>query len=317
MLVSRNYFDVLGVPIVEGRGFTEEESQPGRDIPVVVATHSYWQRSGSDPALVGKTVRINERDYTVIGITPRGFTGTMMVFGPELFFPFGVFHSLSNDFQGETARTLERPDAYNLFVTARLKNGVSLETANARLTLTGQQLERAFPAEYRDARVTLAPQPRFGVSTRPSDESVADAVRHRDAGTHRRGADDRVPEPRVDADGARSGAQEGVRHPPGARRRPIADRAPAPDRRPPALSGRRIVRRRCLGSTASTALVGAFSSMLPITIVLEGAVSPAVIAATVFFCLLATSVVRARAGAAALACRCPDRSETACRRGCR
>jgi predicted permease len=288
VLVSRNYFDLLGVPIAEGRGFTEEENQPGRDIPVVVATHSYWQRSGSDPALVGKTVRINERDYTVIGITPRGFTGTMMVFGPELFFPFGVFHSLSNDFQGETARTLEQPDAYNLFLTARLKNGISQETANARLSLTGQQLERALPAEYRDARITLAPQPRFGVSTRPSDESALTLF-----GVVMLGLTGAVLMT-VCLNLASMLMARGR-----ARRKEFAIRL--------ALgAGRsRIVRQLLieglllslaggsfgvvLGLYGVDSLVGAFSSMLPITIVLEGAVSPAVIAATVFFCLLATS----------------------------
>ena len=48
-LVSRNYFDVLGVPVAIGRGFTEEESRPGQDLPVVVATHGFWQRHGLDP----------------------------------------------------------------------------------------------------------------------------------------------------------------------------------------------------------------------------------------------------------------------------
>jgi predicted permease len=288
VLVSRNYFDVLGVPIVKGRGFTAEESQPKQDIPVVVATHSYWQRSGLDPALVGKSIRINERDYTVIGITPRGFTGTMMVFGPELFFPLGVFHSLSNDFQGETARTLERPDAYNLFVTGRLKGGVTQETANSRLTLTGQQLERAFPAEYRDARITLAPQPRFGVSTRPSDESALTLF-----GIVMLGLTGAVLMT-VCLNLASMLMARGR-----ARRKEFAIRL--------ALGGgrSRIVRQLLieglllslaggsfgvvLGLYGVDSLVGAFSSMLPITIVLEGAVSPAVVAATAFFCLMATA----------------------------
>ena len=104
VLVSRNYFDVLGVPVAIGRGFTEEESRPGQDAPVVVVTWAFWQRHRLDPALVGSTVRVNERPFTVVGITPRGFTGTMSVFGPELFFPLGVFHTIANDFDSTTAR---------------------------------------------------------------------------------------------------------------------------------------------------------------------------------------------------------------------
>ena len=120
MLVSANYFDVLAVPLLQGRGFTAEEDRPGQNVPVVVATYAFWKRTGFDPALLGKTIRINERPFTVVGITPQGFTGTMTVFGPELFFPLGVFDSLSNDFGGETARTLARADAYNLFLVARM-----------------------------------------------------------------------------------------------------------------------------------------------------------------------------------------------------
>ncbi len=288
VLVSRNYFDVLGVPIAQGRGFTDEESQPGGDIPVVIVTHSFWQRSGFDPALIGKTIRVNERDHTVIGITRRGFTGTMMVFGPELFFPLGVFHSISNDFQGEAARTLERPDAYNLFLSARLKDGVTHEAASSRLTMTGERLERAFPAEYRDARVTLAPQPRFGVSTSPSDESAVNLL-----GVVMLGLTGAVLLT-VCLNLASMLMARGR-----ARRKEFAIRL--------ALGGGRsqIVRQLlieglllslaggalgvALGLYGVDTLIGAFASMLPISIVLEGAVSPAVVAATVFFCLLATA----------------------------
>ncbi len=107
-LVSANYFDVLGVPLLAGRGFTAEESRPGEDIPVLVASHAYWKRTGFNPALIGTTVRVNERPFTIVGITPPGFTGTMTVFGPELFFPLGVFHTLSNDLQNEAGRALAR-----------------------------------------------------------------------------------------------------------------------------------------------------------------------------------------------------------------
>ena len=172
VLVSRNYFDVLGVPVAIGRGFTEEESRPGQDAPVVVATWAFWQRHGLDPALVGSTVRVNERPFTVVGITPRGFTGTMSVFGPELFFPLGVFHTIANDFDSTTARRLERADAYNLFLVGRLAPGTSLPAALARLSPAAAALTTAMPAEYRDARLTLAPLPRFGTSTSPMDEGT-------------------------------------------------------------------------------------------------------------------------------------------------
>jgi hypothetical protein len=103
-LVSANYFDVLGVPMLQGRRFTAEEGRARSDVPVAVATYTYWKRTGFDPELVGRSVRVNGRVFTIVGITPQGFTGTMTVFGPELFFPLGVFDSLANDSQGQTSR---------------------------------------------------------------------------------------------------------------------------------------------------------------------------------------------------------------------
>jgi predicted permease len=171
-VVSANYFDVLGVPMLRGRTFTAEEERPGHDIPVVVASYAHWQRTGFDPALIGKTVRVNEREFTIVGITPKGFTGTMSVFGSELFFPLGVFDTLANDFQGNTAQSLQRADAYNLFLVARLKDGIAPSTASVGLDLLGQGLAQAFPAEHEHQRLSLGPLPRFGTSTSPMDERV-------------------------------------------------------------------------------------------------------------------------------------------------
>lgn len=287
VLVSRNYFDVLGVPIIRGRGFTEEEDRPGQDIPVAVASYSYWQRSGFSPDLVGSTIRINERPFTVVGITPQGFTGTMMVFGPELFFPLGVFHTLSNDFEGETARTLQRADAYNLFLVGRLADGLTREAAADRLAAASTQLERAYPAEYRDARLTLAPLPRFGTSTSPSDESVLGLL-----GAVMLGLTGAVLLT-VCLNLASMMMARGR-----ARRKEFAIRL--------ALGGGRgrIVRQLlteglllslaggvggvALGLLATRTLINAFAAALPITIVLDDSVSPALIVATLLFCGLAT-----------------------------
>ena len=170
-VVSANYFEVLGVPLLEGRTFTAEEDRPGQDIPVVVASYAHWKRAGFDPALLGKTIRVNEREFTVVGITPQGFTGTMSVFGAELFFPLGVFHTLANDFTGDAARSLQRVDAYNLFLVGRVKDGVEMSAASVGLGLLGQGVARAFP-EYEHHVLSLGPLPKFGTSTSPLDESV-------------------------------------------------------------------------------------------------------------------------------------------------
>ncbi|MGP8175836.1 MAG: ABC transporter permease, partial [Terracidiphilus sp.] len=120
-IVSSNYFSTLGVPLAQGRAFLPAEEQPGSAAPVVIASHVYWEKTGSDPQLVGKTIRVNERPFTVVGITPEHFTGTIMLFGPELYFPLGDFDLLINNSQAADIRSLDRRDAYNLYLVGRLK----------------------------------------------------------------------------------------------------------------------------------------------------------------------------------------------------
>jgi predicted permease len=120
---------------------------------------------------VGKTIRVNERQFTVVGITPEHFTGTMMLFGPELYFPLGDFDLLTNDFQTEAKRSLERRDAYNLFVVGRLKAGVTAAAAEAALKTLAANLEQALPVEQKDQTFTLRPLPRLSTSSNPAEES--------------------------------------------------------------------------------------------------------------------------------------------------
>jgi len=170
-IVCANYFDVLQVKLRRGRSFTAAEATPGAELPVVIASHLYWRKTGFNPALVGSTIRVNERRFTVIGITPEGFTGTMTLIGPELYFPLGVFDTLTNDFHDqEERRTLGRADAFNLFLVARLRSGVSPEAAKLALTGVSASLEQQFPVEHRDKLVTLGPLPRFSTTTTPGGE---------------------------------------------------------------------------------------------------------------------------------------------------
>ena len=170
-LVSSNYFRALEVPLVQGRGFLPEEERAGSDAPAVIASYLYWKNSGFDPQLVGKTIRVNERPFTVVGITPDHFAGTGMIFGPELYFPLGDYDLLTNDFEARAKRTLERRDAYDLYVVGRLKPGVSTAAAGAALQTVAANLERALPVEQKDQTFLIRPLPRLHISTYPADES--------------------------------------------------------------------------------------------------------------------------------------------------
>jgi hypothetical protein len=97
-LVSANYFSTLEVPLAAGRAFTEEEERPGADLRVVIVGHQFARKAAVSPsAVIGRTVRLNARDYTVIGVTPEGFGGTMALVAPEFWLPLGVYEKVAND----------------------------------------------------------------------------------------------------------------------------------------------------------------------------------------------------------------------------
>ena len=89
-VVSANYFDALGAPLAAGRAFTLEEERPSSRIPVVIVP---YQRAN----LLGQTIKVNAIDFTVVGVAPRGFTGTMALISPEMWLPLGMFDVVVND----------------------------------------------------------------------------------------------------------------------------------------------------------------------------------------------------------------------------
>ena len=171
-VVTSNYFDTFGVRLVRGRAFNAAEERPGAAVPVVIVSHAHWRKTGFDPGLIGRTLRINEKLFTVVGIAPEGFSGTTAFIGPEFFFPLGTFELLENFLIGEEHRSLERPDAYQLFVVARLAPGVEAGSAKAALETLGTHLERAYPVEFKDQAVALGPLPRMGTSSAPRSEAA-------------------------------------------------------------------------------------------------------------------------------------------------
>ncbi|MEP7117065.1 MAG: ABC transporter permease [Acidobacteriota bacterium] len=174
--VAANFFDVLGVPIVVGRGFTADDDRPRSDALVAVASYAYARRRGLPADLIGSTVLINQRPVTIIGVAPSGFTGTMMVFGPELFLPLGAYDLLRTDSIGSHGRGLLDPDGFELFLVGRLAPGLTVTTAGSRLGPTATAMADALPAQYRDREVLVAPLPRFGTSTSPMNEGMLTTV---------------------------------------------------------------------------------------------------------------------------------------------
>jgi predicted permease len=168
-IVSSNYFSTLGVTMLKGRAFRAEEEKPGGDLTAIV-TYSFWKKKGEDPGLLGKPMRINGHLFTIVGITPPGFTGTMVLVSPEIFVPLGVNGIVMNDFDG-VVRPLAARDNNTLILVGRLKPGVTQQAAEAALAVTASQMEKAYPLENKDQSLVVHPLSRTGISTSPESES--------------------------------------------------------------------------------------------------------------------------------------------------
>ena len=96
VLVSGNYFDVLGLQPSRGRFFGDEENRVPGAHPVVVLSHDAWRRRfGADPAIVGRTIELNGRTFTVVGVGPPRFAGTSVEHAADFFVPVMMHEALS------------------------------------------------------------------------------------------------------------------------------------------------------------------------------------------------------------------------------
>ena len=152
--VTGNYFDVLGVKPTLGRLISLDDDRTRGAHPVTVISYQCWQqRFGGNPAVIGKEVVVNGRNFTVIGVAPQGFIGTEIIAAPEMWFPMMMQAQLE---MGDD--WLDRRGAENIFVQGSLKPGVRLAQAQAALDAVAAQLEREFP-DYQEGRRILVTQP--------------------------------------------------------------------------------------------------------------------------------------------------------------
>jgi predicted permease len=151
--VSGNYFDMLGVQAIHGRTFLPEEDQTRLSHPVVVLSHSFWQRRfGADPNLIGKDITLNNHAFKVIGVAPPGFKGTELVYSPDMWMPIAML-----EWAEPGAHYLDERDTNNFFGIGRLKTGVSAGQAEASLNLLAQQLAKEYPDSNEGQSITLTP----------------------------------------------------------------------------------------------------------------------------------------------------------------
>src|SRR5215216_5128275 len=159
-LVTGNYFAVLGVRALRGRVLTPEDDNPSAP-PVAVISHRYWeQQLNSDPNVVGRNLIINGTNFTVVGIAPKEFFGIRVRRPPDFWLP------LSFQPQIELRDSyLTNNQAYFLTIMGRLKPGVTMEQAQASVTLAlqqflteqaGSELDEERQKDIQNTYVTLA-----------------------------------------------------------------------------------------------------------------------------------------------------------------
>jgi predicted permease len=175
-VVTSNYFSVLGVPLARGRAFLPEEETPGHNTPVAIASYGYWQKHGLDPNVLGSQVFINGRAFTIVGITPKGFVGTMQILSPEVWLPMSVYDHVANDFTSETRTTIDDRKGTQLRIMGRLKPGLTAAAAKPELAGLAANLEKAYPVEQKDQTFMAERVSRNTVSNTPGSDSKIIAI---------------------------------------------------------------------------------------------------------------------------------------------
>lgn len=147
--LSAEMFDILGVPPFLGRSFLVEEDRVGAE-PVAVLTHSLWQtRFGADQSIVGRSITLDDLQYTVVGVMPRDFVFPPLEPDTDLWVPVGRFALEENGW-------LERQNHNALQVIGRLRTGATIERARADMETIALRLEEEYPESNTGNRVHVA-----------------------------------------------------------------------------------------------------------------------------------------------------------------
>src|SRR5207237_2941781 len=135
--VTSNYFTVLGVAPLAGRFFDRTDSDRPGASPVIVLSHRFWKtRFGDDPSAIGRTIRLNARTFTIVGVAPDGFQGNGLV-APDVWIPLNM--------ASDSAAIFEARGGGWLIVGGRLKPGTSIEQAADEVDALGRAPERQSP----------------------------------------------------------------------------------------------------------------------------------------------------------------------------
>jgi hypothetical protein len=149
---SGNYFDVLRIQPYIGRLFHASDEHGPNSAPYVVLSYAYWHNHFQDDrTVVGRVVRLNRHPFTILGVAPPGFQGTILFFAPDIFLPIVNHEQLAGE------KMLNARGNHWMFeIVGHLKPGVTPAQATADLNSVDGYLKKSYPKEEDNASYTLA-----------------------------------------------------------------------------------------------------------------------------------------------------------------
>jgi predicted permease len=151
--VTGNYFDALGVQPYLGRLLHPSDERGPNSAPYIVLSYAYWQSHfGSDPGVVGRVIQVNNHPFTIVGVTPPGFRGTLLFFMPSYFIPMVNGEQLTG-----VDYLTDRANYWGIMATVgHLKAGVTPEQATAEMNSIGSWLVETYPKDNSKAQFALS-----------------------------------------------------------------------------------------------------------------------------------------------------------------
>jgi macrolide transport system ATP-binding/permease protein len=169
LLVSANYFSTFEVAPIAGRDFLPEEGSTPDKYPVAIISYSLWDRVfAKDPAISGKSIRLNGHPFTIVGVAPKFFSGTDIFFRPDIYVPAAMAAQVT----GDGADTLKQGSYRAFEIRGRLNPGVTLAQAQAEMNSIMSALEREHPESNKDnvaiVRTEMGRRMELGFTAAPS-----------------------------------------------------------------------------------------------------------------------------------------------------
>jgi predicted permease len=170
-VVSGNFFSGLGIQPVLGRGFrADEDAVAGRDAVAVIGYRMWDREFARDRSVLGRQVRVNGANFTVVGVAPESFTGMQAFVNPDVYIPM---HAYQQAVPGGNADYLTSRKSRSLAFLGRLKPGASPTVAQAELRTIARGLATQYPDSNRDRTVTVLNYMRARFENNPTDATLS------------------------------------------------------------------------------------------------------------------------------------------------